>query len=112
MADPNNGLPPLPPGFTLDTPSMADQLGRPVIVKGPAPVPLTDQYHPATPQERQSLGLPSNIPLVVSGSGKPEVIGGDKTNYRPMTPDEKTANHLSPEAPWLIGTNGDFKLPD
>jgi hypothetical protein len=55
-------------------PTMADQLGRPVIVKGPTPTPPQEEYHPITPQERQSLNIPQNVPTVVSGSGKPEVI--------------------------------------
>jgi len=92
----------------------ADQLGRPVIVKGTPPVSPTEQYHPITPQERQSLGLPSTIPAVVSGTGKPEVInaGGDKNTYRTMTPAEKQSAGLDPNQPYYIGSDGLPKLPD
>jgi hypothetical protein len=85
--------------------SAADTLNRPVIVPNPKPVSPT--FIPGTHQTFDpKTGAAQDIPNV-----KPEPPA-DKTSYRDMTTAEKVAHHLSPEAPWLVGSNGDFKLPD
>jgi hypothetical protein len=96
-----------PPDPLVDTqqPNAATVLGRPVIVPGPKPVSPT--FIPGTHQTYDpKTGTALDIPNV-----KPEPPA-DKTTYRPMTVAEKSAQNLSPEAPWLMGSNGDFKLPD
>jgi hypothetical protein len=96
MADPNS-LPPLPPGFTLDTPG----IGRPVIRKGPEPV---------KPQSREMRGN-----YVVD-------LNGDKPTAKPISglPADKweraTPADLKPlgvSGPYLINrATGDIKLVD
>jgi hypothetical protein len=101
---PDNGLPPLPPGFTLDTPSAADQLGRPVIVKGTPPQPKTivngHVVDPNTATAVPIAGLPQTNPQdrkqLVSKGGQGAIVDLDTGNVTPVKLPEDSAT-VDPE---------------
>lgn len=89
---------------TVNAPSAADQLGRPVIVQGPKPVaPNLPQAYTTDPNPQPARPVPG-LPKEFT---TPDV-------YRPMSADDFKAHpNLNPSLPYLINEKtGDVKLPD